>query len=636
MPGRLFSNSIPGSVGSWFAPSDRLSLERALALGRLFLALATFGGGYLDPGEPHAQITETLAALYSIYSLGVLAALVLQRQGSRWLPRGLHAFDVLFAGSLTVLTDAPCSYFVPFFVLLAAGVRWGRLETYVTGGALVGSLFVEALLGFSQRAVDDHVRVLHLATGASYFIVVTILVADLSEWQKRLRETASAAVQIVSLVRPQNGLGSSLRAVLCELRSLFKATSALLVVEEVATGELLLWNVSGGRHQHHCSVHLSELPRSMHESFFFPVPEGIGAWFARQPGSRLPWRPASIAIDAHGQRVDEPVAWPDAFATAHGASAVLCLPEVLLDDFRARLFLLDPQGGCAVPQLRLLQSVAQQSGPPLHNLFLVHRLRSKIGERERAMVAHELHDGVVQSLIGIELQVDVIKRSAEPSLGPAAAGLEHVQGLLREQVVGVRELMQRLRPREVNTDRFVETVSQRTERFSRRTGIQARFVSTLEEVPLPPRACRELANVIDEALVNAWKHSGARKVVVRFGAVNDDLVLTVEDDGRGFPFEGRLEQAELDKRRLAPAVINARLQSIGGHLAIDSRPGRGATLEVFFPRCRYAWEPCSNNRLCVARSRRAVAESLRAVHAARKDVDHSSVVPESVGSGTGG
>jgi signal transduction histidine kinase len=90
--------------------------------------------------------------------------------------------------------------------------------------------------------------------------------------------------------------------------------------------------------------------------------------------------------------------------------------------------------------------------------------------------------------------------------------------------------------------------------------------------------------VVDEALINVRKHSGAQNVAVTLGTTDDGLTLSVEDDGRGFEFAGRMTQAEMDAFGVGPLVIKERVQALGGRLAIDSRPGCGARLEVMVPR----------------------------------------------------
>jgi signal transduction histidine kinase len=151
-------------------------------------------------------------------------------------------------------------------------------------------------------------------------------------------------------------------------------------------------------------------------------------------------------------------------------------------------------------------------------------------------------------------------------------------------VLELRETMQRLKPLEVDPRRLVGFLDDAIARFARDTGIRAVFDCSIADVDLAPRVCQELARIVQEALHNVRKHSGASNVVVRFGRAPEGWRLVVEDDGRGFPFEGTLTQAELDGRRAGPFVIKERVRSLGGSLAITSSAGGGARLEVLLPR----------------------------------------------------
>src|SRR5271166_4808817 len=157
---------------------------------------------------------------------------------------------------------------------------------------------------------------------------------------------------------------------------------------------------------------------------------------------------------------------------------------------------------------------------------------------ERARVARELHDTAIQSLISIEMQLDVLRRHATVD-ARLATELERIQNLLRQEVLNLRELMQTMRPIEIGPHQFLDFIAQLVELFSRDTGVEARFVSELQEVTMPSATCRELARVVQEGLVNIRKHSGAHSAVVSFGAQNGSWKLVIDDDGRGFPFTGR-------------------------------------------------------------------------------------------------
>jgi signal transduction histidine kinase len=268
------------------------------------------------------------------------------------------------------------------------------------------------------------------------------------------------------------------------------------------------------------------------------------------------------------------------FAEVHPFHRLLAISFSLGPELAGRIFILEPQliSG-ATEELRFLQDLVRQVGPAVYNVYLLRRLRKRAGALERARLARDLHDGAVQSLIGVEMQVDVLRRSQ--STGQALGDeLERIQTLLREEVAKLRELMHQMKSVDVDAHKLPGFLRDTVQRFQRETGISARFLMDDEEVLLPQPVCRELARITQEALVNVRKHSGASQVLVHLLHTNDNWELVVEDDGAGFAFEGRVSQPELDRTSRAPVVIRERVRLIQGELTIESKPGRGARLEV--------------------------------------------------------
>ena len=151
---------------------------------------------------------------------------------------------------------------------------------------------------------------------------------------------------------------------------------------------------------------------------------------------------------------------------------------------------------------------------------------------------------------------------------------------LREEVLKLRELMQQMKSIDVDAQRLLSVLNDTVERFQRETGISARFVTELEEFDMPQKVCRELLRIVQEGLVNVRKHSQARHALVRLGSTQTLWTLSLEDDGKGFPFSGRLTQAEMDEIGKGPMIIKERVRLIGGELTVESNPGQGSRLEV--------------------------------------------------------
>ena len=208
-----------------------------------------------------------------------------------------------------------------------------------------------------------------------------------------------------------------------------------------------------------------------------------------------------------------------------------------------------------------------------------------IDERARlaARLALELHDGALQSLIAIEMQTDVLRRKALAQANPLASELGRMQGLIREEVLELRERMRQMSPLNVDSSTFIGFLKDTVERFQRETGISARFASELDEVKMSPQVCRELARIVQEGLVRVRSHNVTQNVLVRLTATDSHWQVTIEDDGRGFPFSGRFSLAELEEMGKGPMVIRERVRLIGGELTAESNPGRGSRLVVTVP-----------------------------------------------------
>jgi two-component system nitrate/nitrite sensor histidine kinase NarX len=144
--------------------------------------------------------------------------------------------------------------------------------------------------------------------------------------------------------------------------------------------------------------------------------------------------------------------------------------------------------------------------------------------------------------------------------------------------------MQALRPIPLDTgDQLPDVLSSIVERFRRDTGVPARFVFAGGPVALPAATALEVVRIVQEALANVRKHSGARNVLVRLAGSRDGCSLVIEDDGRGLEFEGRLTGDDLDRRRLGPSVIKERARIAGAQLVIDSARGTGTRIELTLP-----------------------------------------------------
>ena len=200
----------------------------------------------------------------------------------------------------------------------------------------------------------------------------------------------------------------------------------------------------------------------------------------------------------------------------------------------------------------------------------------------RALPA-ELHDGVIQSLAGLEMRLEAIRRRAH-TIHPALAGeLLEVRDLLHDEAIRSREMMQQLRQADMDARRLPYELTDLVERFSRDTAIEANLDWAVDILTLPPDECREVTAIVQEALVNVRRHSRASRVTVRIEADAGAWGLIIVDNGRGLGFNGERHHEELERQGLGPRVIRERVGAMGGKLTVVSSQA-GTRLDMSFPR----------------------------------------------------
>jgi signal transduction histidine kinase len=397
-----------------------------------------------------------------------------------------------------------------------------------------------------------------------------------------VRAERAVITRALSSTRVEAGLTGTMQRILGEVMSIYGAKRVLSASQEAQSYRVFLAEVARGNGEE--TLRWREALPENEKIYLFDSP--ADAIYASRTGKGF----HAVLLDRDGGRLrNESAGFVDRLAGIEKFDALASVSLTFGAEWSGRVFLFDPaMMGEPEEELRFLQEFAQQVGPAIYNVYLMRRLRERAGAVERARFARELHDGAIQSLIAVEMQLDVLRRQSGAHAPVVKSELGRIQQLLREEVLKLRELMQAMKSFEVDADRLLGFISDTVERFRRETGIAAEFVSELERVELAQKGCREVARIVQESLVNVRKHSGANHVLVRLAQRNGNLQLTVEDDGKGFSFSGKLSNAELESTGKGPAVIRDRVRLLAGELTIESTPGHGARLEVRIPPARKA------------------------------------------------
>ena len=559
--------------------ADRQGIERVLGAARFFSVLVSLLAVYLYPTEPPSYSTAAgiLLTLWVVYSGSVLLWLRYRPVS----PEGvlfLHVMDILWPTVIMSVTEGPHSPFFGFFVaaLIGAAFRWGFPEAVMTSALGLGVLGVQAfLIKHGDKitwGLEGDFEANRFIIRCSYLLTVGLLIGYLAEGEKEKRAESALINRVLSHIRVEQGLAQSMQATVQEYLRTFDSRRAFIVLQNISLDRLFLWQVSSENevrtfYREVASRDFDRYLLSSEPRTFFACREFESVIFKAVDEGEFKQRTRS-----------EMPALP--FYTSDFKS-LLSTWFSLDEEWRGRLVLIDARvGRGAERELRFAEDLLRRCAPAINGVYLLRRLRTRAGAMERARVARDLHDGAIQSLISVEMQVDVLRRNAERAASPMFADLQHVQKLLQDEVLNLRELMQQLRPADMSPQQFLDFMADTVDRFRRDTGISASFVSDLQDVEMSSNSCREMGRILQEALVNIRKHSGADNVLVRFGRENGTWKLVVDDNGRGFDFNGRLNLQELNNARKGPTVIKERVRTIGGDILIDSVPGRGARLEV--------------------------------------------------------
>src|SRR6202047_2624671 len=568
--------------------------ERWLATARVALTIAAESALWMEPvrGVAYSRWVYWLLTVYLAHAVVVMLLVRFRPQSTTAFRLVVHAADIVWAVLISLFATAQHGPFFLFFVFVmaVADYRWGLWEAVGTAGAAVRAGLGPAAdqwlrmvhlprLGMSVRELDPQ----QLFMSSVYLIVLGFLLGYMSENQKKVRAERGGIMGVLSSTRVEAGLTGTMQQILGEVMSIYGASRVLSASQEAKSYRVFLAEVTRAVEGSEALRWREALPESEKVYLFESPADAIYA-------SRTSKGFRTVLLDRNGARLREvSTGFLDALERMEKFDEMVSVALVFGTEWSGRVFLFDPEMmGEPEEELRFLQEFAQQVGPAIYNVYLMRRLRERAGALERARFARELHDGAIQSLIAVEIQLDVLRRQSGTQAPVVNAELGRIQKLLREEVLKLRELMQAMKSFSVNADRLLGFISDTVERFRRETGIAAEFVSELERVDLAQKVCRELARIVQESLVNVRKHSGAHHVLVRLAQRAGNLQLTVGGDGKGFSFSGRLSDAELETTGKGPAVIRERVRLLAGELAIESTPGHGARLEVRIPPPRKA------------------------------------------------
>jgi signal transduction histidine kinase len=262
--------------------------------------------------------------------------------------------------------------------------------------------------------------------------------------------------------------------------------------------------------------------------------------------------------------------------------SLLAVPVLCKGPFRGNLYLADKEsaGAFSSEDEETLVRFATAAAIAIDNTYLHQQLRALAVAEERVRIGREMHDGLAQVLAYVNTKAQAVEELLHQGKSEQAAGhLKQLAEAAREVHADVREQIAGLR-----VDVFAERSP--AEALQEVVSLWQRYCSIPVELEvdgdlqLPPLAQLQVLRIVQEALSNVRKHAGATEVRVGLAPDGGDLVIVVEDDGKGFDPAAK---ARAEIPRFGLAIMRERAESIDATFSLDSRPGHGTRVSVRLP-----------------------------------------------------
>ena len=200
----------------------------------------------------------------------------------------------------------------------------------------------------------------------------------------------------------------------------------------------------------------------------------------------------------------------------------------------------------------------------------------EVREDERSHLARELHDELGALLTAAKLDVARIRSRLGTSMPEANERIEHLIGTLNSGISLKRRIVEDLRPSSLSHLGLVASLEILTREFAEQSGIEIK--TALASVELGGSAQLTVYRLVQESLTNMSKYANATHADISLRNNDDQVIIEVSDNGKGFD----TDKVALTSHGLAG--MRHRVEAAGGHLIIDSSPGKGTHISAHLPK----------------------------------------------------
>jgi signal transduction histidine kinase len=248
---------------------------------------------------------------------------------------------------------------------------------------------------------------------------------------------------------------------------------------------------------------------------------------------------------------------------------------------------------------RLEATLAENAG--LHEQLVTQAREAGILD-ERQRMAREIHDTLAQGLAGIITQLQAAEQASAES-AERRRHFETAKRLARDSLTEARRSVHALRPEPLERARLGDALRGVAEHWSALNAIPVHVTTTGTERNLPPETEFALLRTAQEALANVAKHAAATRVGLTLSYMDEDVVLDVRDDGRGFDQARPVPEPVYAYAAGGPPAphggfgliaMRQRIEDLSGTLQVESEPGAGTAISACVPACPFGARPAAS------------------------------------------
>lgn len=232
--------------------------------------------------------------------------------------------------------------------------------------------------------------------------------------------------------------------------------------------------------------------------------------------------------------------------------------------------------------IKILVILSRLAAVSIENARLVANAQRLVVAEERGRIAKEMHDGLAQSLFSIVLNLEAGIQQLITDPEGTKERLVQLQKLASRDLKGIRQYIYDLQPSALEEFGLIEATRKRIEEITNVYQTPINFSVIRKRRPLPPAVEGCLYRITQEALSNSIKHAKAKEISVKLSFRKDKVILSVEDNGRGFDVKKVLSTVK-SENKLGLMGMMERANKIDGKCSIESQLGKGTKIRVMIP-----------------------------------------------------